>query len=167
MFKQRQTIVRVFRAESDCRFQMLPGFAAAANADGPSGSVLVQQTQRSMRTSVVVRGIERDGGFKRGFHFIQKLQRTEPFGARQLAEIQAEIILSGSKLRVLNDGMPAGGNALLGNFGPLRVVRREIRPIEARASEVPCDLPGICLAAESFAGPMISTSRPLRCEMGN
>jgi hypothetical protein len=65
------------------------------------------------------------------------VQRTQQFGASQLAEIQAEIVGGGRAFGVAFEGFAAGGDPLDRERGTLGIVGGKLAPVEGGAGELP------------------------------
>src|SRR5262249_47580857 len=81
--------------------------------------------------------VELARGTECALHSLDQLQRTEPFGSRELAKVHAEIILGRRQVGFALQRALAGGDSLLGKLGALRVVGRRLSQIKAGAAKLP------------------------------
>ena len=130
-------IFRIIRRELHSAFQPVARLAFAADARGPAGRAAVKQSEISLRPGVVKLPVQLRRRFEFIFHFPDDLQCAQTFGARELAEIHAQIIMRGDRICVTRDELAARGDALIGNGRTPGFVRGEVGEIVARAGELP------------------------------
>src|SRR2546429_4414990 len=136
-FQQAKMVLRIMGRQLNRTLQVLPRLAPAADARRPARRLKVEQTKVSVRPGVVELRVEVACRFEFTFHFLNDSQRAKRFGLRQLAEVHREVIMAGDRLRIARHQLPTGGDALVGDQFTLIVVFREVRPVEASATELP------------------------------
>ena len=70
-------------------------------------------------------------------HLVHKLEGAETFGAGELSEVHAEVIMGRGGVGVLGDYLPAGGDASLSEFGAFGAIGGELGQVKAGPGKLP------------------------------
>src|SRR4051812_19714936 len=93
----------------------------ASHADN-GRSVAIKQAQVPIRATEIKGSINLAGETELPFHFRDNLQRANPSSSGGLGQIHAKVIMAGRRVVFAGNQLFASGDALVGNFTPLRAV---------------------------------------------
>src|SRR5258707_7444788 len=101
---------------------MLPRFRAASYTSD-RWRITVEQTQTALCAAIVEMRVQLDGSGELALHLAYQLQRAERARARQLAQVQAKVIMSGRRAGIRGHAFSTRIHSPLPNLCPVRPVR--------------------------------------------